>query len=144
MGPATCVLRVEPSVSHDVSVGVMEEFAGGTGEQWRSAAWLAAINASHVLNRSITDTEFGMRVGGKVDGPSAGMLITAGFAALLNGDPTRADTTMTGTINPDGTAGPVGGIPQKLRGAQAKGLSGSASRWAAASRGTTRKTRTWT
>ena len=29
--------------------------------------------------------------------------------------------TMTGTINPDGTAGPVGGIPQKLAGAAEKG-----------------------
>ena len=30
--------------------------------------------------------------------------------------------TMTGTINPDGTVGPVGGIPQKVEGAADEGI----------------------
>jgi DNA-binding transcriptional MerR regulator len=42
--------------------------------------------------------------------------------ALLRGKDLRPDTTMTGTINPDGTAGPVAGIVQKMEGARQAGL----------------------
>ena len=37
------------------------------------------------------------------------------------GDQINADVTMTGTINPDGTIGPVGGIPFKIEGAAEAG-----------------------
>ena len=40
----------------------------------------------------------------------------------MRGDTLDADMTMTGTINPDGTVGPVGGIPQKIQGAAAEGI----------------------
>ncbi len=59
--------------------------------------------------------------GGYIDGPSAGALTTGGVLAALLGDTPRDDVTMTGTINPDGTIGPVGGISHKLEGAQAAG-----------------------
>ena len=45
----------------------------------------------------------------------------ATIAAFL-GDQLNPDVTMTGTINPDFTLGPVGGIPQKLQGAAAAGM----------------------
>jgi len=48
--------------------------------------------------------------------------MTSTLLALLHGDTVRADTAMTGTINPDGSAGPVGGIPLKIEGAKEKGL----------------------
>ncbi|MFT5471675.1 MAG: hypothetical protein ACI8UO_006812 [Verrucomicrobiales bacterium] len=48
-------------------------------------------------------------------------MTTVAMLAAMRGDAMLENTTMTGTINPDGTAGPVGGIPQKIEGAQAKG-----------------------
>lgn len=120
-GTSPASLRVDKNTAPGASVGVIEEFAGGAGAQWRSTAWIAAFTASAQAAVPFLSTEFSVRTGGHVDGPSAGMLTTAGFLALLRGDAVRADVTMTGTINPDGTAGPVGGIPQKLAGAAEKG-----------------------
>ncbi len=120
-GTAPATLRVEANSAPGASVGVIEEFAGGTGEQWRSTAWIAAFTAAEAANQSFLANEFTVRTGGHVDGPSAGMLTTAAFLALMRGDAILPEVTMTGTINPDGTSGPVGGIPQKLRGAAEKG-----------------------
>ncbi len=55
------------------------------------------------------------------DGPSAGGVMTVGFAALLKGDQIRRGVAMTGTISRDGTIGPVGGIPDKIRAAAREG-----------------------
>lgn len=121
-GTSPARVRVAPNKTGSVSVGVSEEFAGGGGNQWRTATWLAAFNATRTAGRSLSDYEFNVHVGGHVDGPSAGMLTTATMLALIRGKALRADTTMTGTINPDGSAGPVGGIAQKMQGAKASGL----------------------
>ena len=55
------------------------------------------------------------------DGPSAGGVMAVGFAALLKGDQVRRGIAMTGTISKDGTIGPVGGIPDKIRAAAREG-----------------------
>ncbi len=120
-GTSPALLRIDPNTAPGASVGVVEEYAGGAGAQWRSTAWIAAFTASSIAATPFLATEFSVRTGGHVDGPSAGMLTTATFLALLRGDAVRPDVTMTGTINPDGTSGPVGGIPQKLAGAAEKG-----------------------
>lgn len=121
-GTSPARIRVGPNKAGTVSVGVSEEFAGGGGNQWRTATWLAAFNTTRTTGGSLSDYEFNVHVGGHVDGPSAGMLTTSSMIALLRGKTLRTDTTMTGTINPDGTAGPVGGIVQKMQGAKADGL----------------------
>lgn len=121
-GTAPARIRVGPNKTGTVSVGVAEEFAGGGGNQWRTATWLAAFNASRTMGASLADYEFNVHVGGHTDGPSAGMLTTVAMLALMREKDLRPDSTMTGTINPDGTAGPVGGIVQKMEGAKASGL----------------------
>jgi pSer/pThr/pTyr-binding forkhead associated (FHA) protein len=121
-GTAPVRIRLSPNRTGTVSVGVSEEYAGGGGNQWRTAVWLAAFNATRTMGASITDCEFNVHVSGHTDGPSAGMLTTAAMLALLRGKEIRQDTTMTGTINPDGTAGPVAGIVQKMEGAKQAGL----------------------
>jgi hypothetical protein len=121
-GTAPARIRVSPNRTGSVSVGVSEEFAGGGGNQWRTATWLAAFNAARVMQGSLADYEFSVHVGGHTDGPSAGMLTTTAMVALLRNAKLRTDSTMTGTVNPDGTAGPVGGIVQKMEGAKEKGL----------------------
>ncbi len=55
------------------------------------------------------------------DGPSAGAVMTVGFAALLKGDHIRRGIALTGTMTKDGTIGPVGGIPDKIRAAAREG-----------------------
>ncbi len=121
-GTSATTVRVRPNDKQGARVGVVEQFAGGAGNQWRTAAWLAAFSSSRLTGRNLVDHEFLVETGGQIDGPSAGMLITATMIALLRGRAVRADTTMTGTINPDGSAGPVGGIVQKLDGAKRDGI----------------------
>ncbi len=65
---------------------------------------------------------FGFEISGRIDGPSAGALKTVALVALQNGDTIDKTVTMTGTINATGTIGPVGGIPEKLKGAAEEGL----------------------
>lgn len=121
-GTSDITIRVTPNTKDGASVGVIEEFAGGTGNQWRTATWLAAFNASRATGLSLIDHEYLVRAGGHIDGPSAGMLTTSTMMALLKGQKLLPNTTMTGTINPDGSAGPVGGIVQKMGGAKNSGI----------------------
>ncbi len=57
----------------------------------------------------------------RMDGASAGAAMAVGFIALMNGDPIRRGVAMTGTLKPDGSIGPVGGIPGKVRAAAREG-----------------------
>lgn len=64
-----------------------------------------------------------------IGGPSAGAVMALALTAALHnvrepGQPWRLDPAVaaTGTINPDGTIGPVGGIPAKAEGAKEAGL----------------------
>ncbi len=52
-----------------------------------------------------------------IGGPSAGAVMTVATIAAILGKQMRSDVIMTGMVNPDGTVGPVGGIPEKLRAA---------------------------
>lgn len=121
-GTSSVEIRVSPNDRALPSVGVMEQYPGATGNKWQTSAWLAAFNASEVLGHDLTDHEFTVKAYGNIDGPSAGMLMTSTMMALLTNAPILPGTTMTGTVNPDGSAGPVGGIAQKLRGAKASGI----------------------
>ena len=120
-GTAPVKIRVDKNSGKELRVGFFEEEVGGSGPMWRAAGWMAVITASFLLGVDPTDYNFQYDVGGNIDGPSAGCLMTVGTMAALLGDKIKADATMTGTINPDGTVGPVGGIPQKIDGAATKG-----------------------
>ena len=120
-GTSPVTVRVEPTPGGKPGVAVMEQYADGTGDMWQSSAWIAAFNASRMTGYALGDHEFTVKSSGSIDGPSAGMLLTATMMALIRGDVIRQDTTMTGAVNPDGSAGPVGGIIQKMGGAKAAG-----------------------
>jgi uncharacterized protein len=49
-----------------------------------------------------------------IGGPSAGAIMTVATVALLENWDLSGTTVMTGMINPDGSIGPIGGIPQKI------------------------------
>jgi hypothetical protein len=95
--------------------------AQGAGAQWTAASAAAAAVGSMIsgVNPGRVDVDFG--VSGPIDGPSAGGILTVGVLAALLGAPIRGDMTMTGTISPDGSIGPVGGISLKLQAAAEQG-----------------------
>jgi uncharacterized protein len=111
---APVTLTTAPNPNGEVRVGVFEELAGGAGPQWRAGVWLGAFIAASTLGKDLTDFTFTAQAKGFVDGPSASGLITAGFLSALTGEKLDGKATMTGIINPDGTIGPVAGIPQKF------------------------------
>ncbi len=117
-------VRVTASTSDDdsVRVGFFESEVSGTGDQWRSAGWMAAVTAAMLTDFDPRTMRVSFEYEGKIDGPSAGALLTCGVLAAARGDTIRPDAAMTGTINPDGSIGPVGGISHKIEGAAAKGM----------------------
>jgi hypothetical protein len=110
-------LTVVRNAPGSVRVGFFESEVGGSGPQWRSAGWTAIMTAAQLLDFDRRIGEVSFEIQGRIDGPSAGALMTVGVLAAARGDRIRPDATMTGTINPDGIIGPVGGIPHKLDGA---------------------------
>lgn len=56
-----------------------------------------------------------------IGGPSAGGVLAVGAIAALKGWEINPRVYMTGTINPDGSIGPVGGVPEKARAAAERG-----------------------
>src|SRR5690606_30485563 len=102
-------------------VAFFEELSGGAGLSTRAAGWMAAVVASTILGIDLFDYTLSFEMPGHSDGPSAGGLMTAALAAALRGHSILPHATMTGTIQPDGTIGPVGGISQKIQGAAQAG-----------------------
>ncbi|MHA2067907.1 MAG: S16 family serine protease [Candidatus Thorarchaeota archaeon] len=56
-----------------------------------------------------------------IEGPSAGAALTVATIAALEGKTVNSSVVMTGTVNHDGTVGPVGGIVEKAMAAKAVG-----------------------
>ncbi len=109
-------VRLSTSNDKKFRVGFTEDEVAGTGDQWRAAGWSATSVATLLTGAALTNREVTFDVSGQIDGPSAGALLTVGVLALTRGDKLKSNVTMTGTINPDGTVGPVGGIPYKVDG----------------------------
>ncbi len=89
----------------------------------QGAARTAALVASYVLGKDPLSYNFYYRLESNsmiIGGPSAGAAMTAATMAAMLGKSIRQNVLITGMINPDGTIGPVGGIPEKLE-AAAKG-----------------------
>lgn len=120
-GSSPVKLSTAPNAGGSVQVGVYEELSGGTGNQWRAGVWISAFVASNVLGKDLTDFTFSASSGGYIDGASASALMAGGFLATITGAKIDPAATMTGTINPDGTVGPVSGIPEKFKGSIEKG-----------------------
>lgn len=55
------------------------------------------------------------------DGPSAGAAMAVGFIAMFKGEKVQRGTALTGTFQPGGQIGWVGGIPDKIRAAKREG-----------------------
>jgi predicted S18 family serine protease len=115
------LIRLEPNPTGSIQVGFFESSAGAVGPQWRAAGWMAALVAMTALGQDLRSSRISYTLEGRIDGPSAGALTTCGLLAVLRGASIPEDVSMTGAVNPDGTIGPVGGIPHKILGAARAG-----------------------
>jgi len=113
-------VEMTDSTDGELRVDISENEVAGVGDMKRAAAWNSVIVAS-LLTGQLPAKTFRFVETGYIDGPSAGAVQTVAVLSLLLGDELSTDVAMTGTINPDGTVGPVGGIPEKLTGASAEG-----------------------
>lgn len=97
---------------------VFVDTAPFTQVDMQGSARVAAMVASDLTNIDSSRYDFYYIV--KVDspiigGPSAGGAMTVATIASIKGWKINNSIVMTGTINPDGSIGPVGGIPAKLK-----------------------------
>lgn len=90
----------------------------------QGSARLAVRVASAYTGVPVEDKDFYIVVRGDspvVGGPSAGGVLAVAATAALKGWSIRPGSFMTGTINLDGSIGPIGGLPQKAEAAAAEG-----------------------
>jgi Lon protease (S16) C-terminal proteolytic domain len=114
-------LTRKPGVRAPLTIAIAEDTPGGTGESLRASVWLAATVAAMERLDDLSGVQIYIDLPGRVDGPSAGGVITLAILSALDGRPFPGDCVMTGCIMPDGTIGAVGGIAAKMRGAAAGG-----------------------
>ncbi|HIP85425.1 MAG TPA: hypothetical protein EYH17_02125, partial [Pyrodictium sp.] len=90
----------------------------------QAAARIAAIVATLVAGKDYSGYDYLVRLEAEspvVGGPSASGATAVAILAALTGAKLPLNASMTGMIHPDGTIGPVGGIPEKLRAAARAG-----------------------
>lgn len=103
-------------------IDLTDQEAKGAGPQWLAASAAAAAVATIWSGVDPSVVDVGYQVTGPIDGPSAGGILAVGTLAAINDDALKPNVTMTGTIGPDGTIGPVGGIEKKLQAAAEAGF----------------------
>src|SRR5947207_3421715 len=107
------VVTMAPVDDGSLRVDFSEDEVAGLGDQSRAASW-SAVTVATLLTGAPLEGRYSFEIQGQIDGPSAGALKTVGVLSLMRNDDLKPGITMTGTINPDGTVGPVGGIPEKV------------------------------
>jgi len=83
----------------------------------QASARLAALVAAYVAGKNYFNYDYFISVISNstiVGGPSAGAAMTVAIVSALLNKPINESVVETGMIMPDGTIGPVGGIPEKL------------------------------
>lgn len=129
-----------PAVNNDGSgqiVGISLEIKPGDGTAYIATAPIvgemtqtSSQTAMHVAtgiagyNASTCDALFKVGTGEltSIDGPSAGAAMTLMILSALRNETLPYNFTMTGTIEPNGIVGPVGGVPEKAQAAASEGI----------------------
>lgn len=98
-----------------------------TGESgtFISSSQIAAFVAATIASKPLFNYTFLINVNSsiiEIGGPSASGYMTAAMYALLTNRTLNQSVVMTGMIMPDGTIGPVGGIPDKVQAAAQLGF----------------------
>lgn len=95
--------------------------AEGAGSQWKAASSAAAAVGTLLSGTDPNEVDVRFGVTGPIDGPSGGAILTVGVLAAIRDEQLRPRVTMTGTINPDGSIGPVTNVTTKVRAAARDG-----------------------
>jgi predicted S18 family serine protease len=96
------------------------------GEVFQDTAVLAKETAERLSGKSLAnyDLIFSIEAPSEipaVDGPSAGAAMCLLVLSLIDGEALSANVAVTGTINPDGTVGEIGGVLEKAQAAREAG-----------------------
>lgn len=108
----------EPGFTTDLT----DQQAKGAGKQWMAASAAAAAVATIWSGADPALVDISYQVTGPIDGPSAGGILAVGTLAAIRDEALDPSVTMTGTIGPDGSIGPVGGVDVKLTAAAKAGF----------------------
>lgn len=87
----------------------------------QSSLSVGVLLASYISGRDISSYNFLVKIVSDtpiIGGPSASGFLTIAVLSLLLNQTLPTDIVMTGMIMPDGSIGPVGGIPEKLQAAK--------------------------
>jgi uncharacterized protein len=98
------------------------------GIDLQASGQTAEMVVQHITGVSFNNLDVILTIRGEsetdvVDGPSAGAAITVCIMAALQNRTTNSNVFISGTVNPDGTIGEVGGLPFKALAAAKKGAS---------------------
>ena len=96
--------------------------AQGAGAMWEAATASAAMVATLYSAVDPAAISMDFTITGPIDGPSAGGILTVGLLAALRGHDLLEGVTMTGTITPEGSIGPVGLVQTKIESAAREGF----------------------
>lgn len=121
-GTSNVTIRVASSNGAGGRVGFYETEAEGAGPTWQAAGWMATVVASLTLGVDLGRYVPSFEAAGRIDGPSAGALLTVGLMAALEDRDLRPKATVTGAIGPDGTIAPVAGVAHKVEAAARAGM----------------------
>jgi len=91
----------------------------------QASARLAKEVACEMIGSDCSDKDFFYTIRGEfpmIGGPSAGAAMTVLTMCELSGYTTDKSVAMTGTVNPDGSIGSIGGLPEKALAAQEEGI----------------------
>ncbi len=87
---------------------------------------IAAVVAQQFTGKSLADRDVIYSIENidakLIGGPSAGAALTVATIAALEGKQVRPDAAITGTILPDGSIGPIGGVIEKAAASAENGL----------------------
>ncbi|MBQ7567781.1 Lon family ATP-dependent protease, partial [bacterium] len=118
-------LEIEAAVYRSAEKGKGHwRFNEAAGEMARDSVFNAGCVIRGLLGKDLNDFDVHVNVvgGGKIDGPSAGLAVTLALYSALEERPLRSDIAITGEISIRGRIKAVGGIPEKLYGAQRAGM----------------------
>src|SRR5262245_21269883 len=111
----------DPETPLSVDLGGLQ--ASGAGPMWRAATAVGATQAVLISGVDPREQQLEYSLRDADDGPYAGAPLSVGSLAAPNGATPSESVTMTGTVLPDGSVGPVAGIAEKLKAAAAEGFS---------------------
>jgi len=118
-------IAVEAAVFPSMEKGKgSHRFNTAAGDMAHDSFFNATSVIRRVLGDNLVDYDVHVNVvgGAKVDGPSAGVALVTAIASSLKDKPIPQNIAMTGELSLHGKVKPVGGVVEKLHGAQQAGV----------------------